>query len=470
MPLTAPEQRIVPAGIGIQSIPRPFVGGNVLFPDGTDHARCGSPDLTANSIWPTSNLSVFSFVAPPMVSLRNRTIFIKTTQLPAIFDPSRVVMSPYVVGPFGDIRADWLIDAHLAERDRGFDRPFFGTATVTNYYRSVSTVSIKPGVLGLPVLATNQMAPDGWDSNEGKFGMTDFAGPIYIAPYWGRTTDDYIPEVPAYNFDTALYGQPDFAYPVIPPVWSPYITPQGLHSFDPGRPFVESTIRNVYPAGIEYDGDDEGWIPNVWLHPPFHLYPEGAVPPEPVIAQIAFRIREVLPQGDDSAVVCEEDAQMISSRFRMRHGASRYVLGGIAPEAPAILQITHRNRSVAAGAMPEGVTSPARVQAQNIVVPAGTDTAQLGIIRRAVYGELYPYAPDTALYGYPKTSRRTYIVGVAAPTTADARIARPLRPQGSDCAGAGGAAVTNPYGCRDRAIIVGGGTDFSTFGGAHATN
>lgn len=467
MPMTAPEQRIVPAGIGIQSIPSPFVGGNVLFPDSTDQARFGFLDLTANSIWPTSNLSVFSFVAAPMVSLRNRTIFVKTTQLPAVFDPSRVVMSPYVVGPFGDINADWLIDAHLADRDDPYSRPFFGTPTVTNFMRSVSPASIKPEGLGLPALATNQIAPDGWDSNEGKFGMTDFAGPIYIAPYWGRTTEDYIPEIPAYNFDTALYGAPDLAYPVIPPVWSPYITPQGLHSFDSGRPSIENTIRNVYPIGAEYK---EEWIPNVWLHPPFHLYPEGAVPPDPAISQIAFRIREVLPQGDDMAIICEEDAQMISARFRVRNGASRYVLGGIAPEAPAILQITHRNRSVAAGAMPEGVTSPARVQAQNIVVPAGVDTAQLGIIRRAVYGELYPYAPDTALYGYPKTNRRAYTDGVAAPAVADIRVARPLRPQGADCAGAGGAAVTNPYGCRDRVIIVGGDTDFSTFGGAHATN
>lgn len=470
IPQIAPTQRVAPDGIGSPQIPTPFVGATIIFPESTDQLRCGLPELAANSIWPTSGLSVFSFVAAPMVSLRNRTIFVRTTQLPAVFDPSRVVISPYVVGPFGDIRADWLIDARLAERDREFDRPFFGTATVTNSNRAITTLGANHGVWGLPALATNNMAPDGWDSNEGKFGMADFAGPLYIAPYWGRTTEDYTPEIPAYNFDTALYGAPDLAYPVIPPVWSPYLLPAGLHSFDSGRPFVESTIRNVYPAGIEYDGDDEGWIPNVWLHPPFHLYPESAVPPDPAIAQIAFRIREVLPQGDDSAVVCEEDAQMISARFRVRNGASRYVLGGIAPEAPAILQITHRNRGVAAGAMPEGVTSPARVQAQNIVVPTGVDAAQLGIIRRAVYGELYPYAPDTALYGYPKTNRRAYTGGIAAPAVADIRIARPLRPQGADCAGAGGAAVTNPYGCRDRVIIVGGDTDFSTFGGAHATN
>lgn len=467
MPMTAPEQRIVPAGIGIQSIPSLFVRGNVIFPDSTDQARCGRPDLTANSIWPTSNLSVFSFVEAPTVSLRNRTIFIKTTQLPAVFNPSRVVMSPYFVGPFGDIRAAWLIDAHLADGDDPFSRPFFGAPTVTNYYRSISTVGIKPGMLGLPVLATNQMAPDGWDSNEGKFGMADFAGPIYIAPYWGRTTEDYLPEIPAYNFDTALYGQPDFAYPVTPPVWSPYLLPAGLHSFDPGRPSIESTIRNVYPVGTEYE---EEWVSYVWLHPPFHLYPEGVVPLEPAISQIAFRIRELVAQGDDMAVVCEEDAQMISARFRVRNGASRYALDGIAPEAPAILQITHRNRSIAVGAIPEGVTSPARVQAQNLVMPAGTDTAQLGIIRRAVYGEIYPYAPDMAQYGYPKTNRRAYTGGVAAPAVADIRVARPLRPQGADCMGAGGAAVTNPYGCRDRAIIVGGDTDFSTFGETHATN
>ena len=470
MPQLPAQRTLLPDGVGPVVVPdnppKPIVGALILWPESGEQSSFGMVEVRANSVWPSSTYSAFSDVSAVAVTHKNRTIYINTKNTPAVFEPGRVRLFPAVIGPFGDDDPRNLIDAYLASSENPFTRPFWGNVTVTNQHRQVAILGSSMLGCGLPELRTNHVQLDGWDSNEGKFGMTDFAGPQYIEPFWGRTTPDYIPEVPQYNFDTAKYGEVNVHYPVVPPVWSPYINAAGGYMTQFGYVSVESTIRNIYPEGFS-----PPQVPSVWLHPPFHLYPEGFEPPVPAILLIAPRIRSVYPVGDDMALVCEEDVSEIASRMRVRHGTGRYAVDSVAPATITFGEISHRNRSLPVDTLPAEALPAVRVQAQNIVAPAGTDAALVGTIRRAVFGELYPYAPDMQGFGYPRMNRRALMAGITPEAVSPARIARPIRPAGSSAFASDTAlAITNIYGCRDRAIIVNGETDFSSFGGANVTH
>ncbi len=469
MPQATPHQTVETEGVMAPPFGQPFVGGTIVFPVTLDHARFGQVELTANSIWPSSELSYFSFVERPTITHRNRTIYPLTSQHPAVYSPERVFIFPAIVGPFADDDARAIMDAALVIGDDAFSRPFFGTPEVSNQHRAVAPYSRSQAALGMPLLTTNKVFPDGWNANEGKFGMTDFAGPLYINPYWGRTTEEYVPEIPTYNFDTALYGRPEVDYPYIPPVWSPYINAVGTDMQTYGRTFVESSIRNIYPEGIDANKefDQVSWV---WLHPPFHLYPDGVQAPEITITQIAYRIRSVYPEGDDYSVVCLEDASDIALRMRVHHGMSRCVVGAITPETITITQVAYRIRGITTNGADSSMVSAGRALAQNTVVPTSTDSAVLGIPRRAVFGELYPYAPDMQLHGYPKINRRATVQTIAPDSMTSPRVGRPIRPGGWDSAGYEPPAATNIYGCRNRVVIVAGQTDFASFGGTHVTH
>jgi hypothetical protein len=460
------EQLILPVGIGVPEVPSIAIRGQVLFIDGWDSLKFGSADVTGMSIWPKSNLCDFNQRGDPTVTHKNRTINIDSDRQ-GVPQPSNVTIFPARIIIDFLIYPNPLMDSALADSDDPLRRPFFGTPTVSNQYRSIQLEGAYFGGVGMPEIHTNYLYFEGWDSNEGRWGLTDFAGPIYVSPYWGRSTEDYIPEVPAYNFDTTKYGEPGVAHPVIPPVWSPYVTPSSAYQTNFGQTKVELLNRQIYPDGYRVPADQQ--VPTPWLHPPFHLWPEGSdmsILPQPMVA---FRIRKVYPEGDNFEAVCLEEAGTIASRMRVRHGKHLCPVDGWASDVTGTPLVAERVRTL----RPEGFTH-ARVRVAHVdgvttTRQTGWDSLVFGNVRRANPGEIVTGWFSSLVTGYVRLNRSAPVSGIAAPTMSSPRISHPFRAAGFDRLQAGRVAVTNPYGCRDRVIIVGAGSDFSTFGVTHAT-
>ena len=461
-----PAQTVVePVGIAAIGLEVVDVHTNVITPIGIEPPQLGRPESPPNGIWMLSATGYFTAFGDPEVTYRNRTIHIRSAGDTAS-EPSNVFMFPAHIVFDTNEHPEHAMDAALASTEDGLARPFFGKPEVTNQHRRLQIVGQAAGALGLPTLSTNKLAPESWVSTDGKFGMPDFAGPLWIFPYWGRSTEDYIPEVPSFNFDTTGYGAPTVAYPVAPPVYDPNIRPLGADHQGFGWLFVESTIRNVYPQSI-----DSMEFGTSWAHPPFRLLPEGIDSAAFGDAFTAFRIRTVYPQGDDHAAVCLEEAETIALRLRVRHGVSRDGVDGFDAGSFGTPLVADRVRTIYPQPATDGsAVQPAKAWPVNTFYPAGHDSAQLGVVRRAVFGELYPAGVDVLVPGYGRVNRRVTATGIAADALAPARIARPVRPTGNDCAGYEPPAVTNTYGCRNRVVISQGTTYFTQFGDCHVTH
>lgn len=466
MPVLPAKAYVYPQGFNLLEIGMPQVGAVVFYPTGFDAAKYGSVTVDASAIWVESTLNDFTKYGYPEVTHKVRRITTISTVFPKVYEPGPVIVFPWRVSfnAFEDARH--LMDSALADSEDPFARPFFGRVTVSNQYRSIQMQGFPTTQFGMPEIQTFAIWPEGWDSNDGKFGMTDFTGPLYIYPYWGRTTEDYIPEVPAYNFDTAAYGNPEVAFPTPPFVYDPNVRPVGIDSAGFGNTFVEGSIRNIYPHGV--DMQDYGTL---WIHPPVRILPEGIAPPDITILQVAYRIRSIYPQGDMFDAVCLEDAEHIAQRFRVRHGRSSCAVDGIPPPAFGETLVAPRVRTVQTQSLPAGgVVNPTRFQATNHVYPLGYNPTVFGNVKRAVYGTLEPYGPDMHLPGQPKLNRTLTAQGIAPPSMSDARIARPIRPNSFASSAFERPALTNPYGCRDRVIVVDSGPDLLMTGVNHAVH
>lgn len=464
MPELPAQTVVAPLGIEAPGSEPVDVHTNVISPLGIEPPQLGRPESPPNGIWMSSVTGYFMVFGDPEVTYRNRRIYI--TSANTVFEPSNVFMFPAHIVFDTNEHPEHAMDAALANTEDGLARPFFGKPEVTNQHRSMQIVGLALGQFGIPALATNKLAPESWVSTDGKFGMPDFAGPLWIFPYWGRSTEDYIPEVPSFNFDTAGYGTPTVAYPVAPPVYDPNVRPLGADHQAVGGPFVESTIRNVYPQSI-----DSMSFGTSWAHPPFRLLPDGFDSATFGDTFTAFRIRTVFPQGDDHAAVCLEEAETIAMRMRIRHGVSRDAVSGFAAGSFGTPLVADRVRTIYPQPATDGsAVQPAKAWPVNTFYPTGHDSAQLGVVRRAVFGELYPAGVDVLVPGYGRVNRRVTVAGIAADALAPARIARPIRPTGNDCAGYEPPAVTNTYGCRNRVVISQGTTYFTQFGDCHVTH
>lgn len=469
MPQVAAEQRVLPWGIEKPAPSLPSITSNVLFPDGEDAAKLGRIYIAGNEFAQNSALCDFAKVSDLTISHRDQRIYVNSAAEPLVFKPSAVSLSPITVGPFGDDDPTQLIDFKLVtDSTDAFARPFFGYPTASNYSRAAQVSGRNHLDVGMPEVRTNYLYPEGWDSNEAKFGMTDFAGPQYIEPYWGRLTADYIPEVEEYNFDTALYGEVNTHAYAPPPVWNPYrdITGSNMQLF--GMLNIENFNRAVYPDGSEVDR-----FGFVWLHPPFRLLPGGITPPDITIEQVAFRIREVYPTGDEHAVVCQEEAETIAGRMRVRHGTSRYAVDSITPPPITGTEISHRIRTINTSGVDFGqarIVRISRLRGENTCRPSGADSSVFGTPSKVIEGQITPYAPDMQQLGTVRTARRLYCWGVPPNEPSDIRAGRLVYPNGAGPDIFDGPSITNPYGCRNRVITVSAGDNFSTFGGAHATN
>lgn len=460
-------QRCIAGGIGVTDIPPVTINRRSALMVGEDMSQFGRLVVTSNGVLVNSSLGDSAKTGDPWVSFKHRTILANTEEYPLVFGPSRVFMFPAVLGPFGDIRVGWLVDAHLAKPGQEGVKPVFGEPDVSNQHRAVRDISILSPDPGIPTVSTNKISVTGWDANRRAYGMVEVRGPQYIAPYWGRITDDYMPDMPQYSFETALFGEPVTEHYTPPPVWSPYLTPTGFSATGFGYSRVENLIRRIYPSG-----NDSLHVPPVWAHPPFRLNPQGIEPPEITITQIAYRHRTLSVEGEDMALVCREDVSAIKHRLYVRHGISRYAVVGIPALPVVIAQVSYRIRTVIARsvAAPAPALTRPRVEARFTVSPVSFDAALVGAPSRAVYGMITPYAQDMTRWGRYRIDRSVGAAGIAPLPPAGARIGRPIRPAGVDCSGYEPPAVTNIYGCRDRVVIVTGETDFSTFGASNVTH
>ncbi len=463
-------QGVAPDGVGAISVSRATVRPASPTPEGFLAQKFGHTEVRANSIFPDSFKDISNDYGRPEVTFRVRRIYPTTEEYPKVYEPPRVFMWPAVLGPFADLDIRHVVDFDLADSPAvAFDRPFFGVATVSNQHRAVHprTVDHDHHVIyfGDVEVRTNKIFAEGWDASKPMFGLLNASGPQYVSPYWGRTSQEYVPDEPQYNFETALFGELTADHYTPPPVWSPYLIPIGFSATGFGYSRVENLIRRVYPSG-----GDAMRVSPAWAHPPFRLNPLGIVPPEITITQIAYRHRTLSVEGEDMALVCREDVSAIKHRLYVRHGISRYAVVGIPALPVVITQVSYRIRTVVARSVAAPALTRPHVEARFTIRPDTFDAALVGAPSRAVYGMITPYAQDMTRWGRYRIDRSVGAAGIAPLPPAGARIGRPIRPAGVDCSGYEPPAVTNIYGCRDRVVIVAGETDFSTFGASNVTH
>lgn len=463
--------------LGWGAIGNPSVRSNSIFPEweNDETGFFGTATVRANSILPIGILPPFDQDASGQFGIPslNNTQFIfhqqqdESLEFPAPSFSPRTIWAPDGAPQQAVDNHNGIVGHEIDAFTNGgsFNRPIFGALTVTNQNRTIFPQSDAPiGMpgnfeslrMGMPLVADSPhyLLPPGWNSFKWGVAILNRQGEVTVSPM----------------ADQDAYGMPS----VFQPEGSiRYLLPPGVAwaaGAGWGRAHVTNYYQHVTPAGIDALVFGTAWP----QFPPPPAYPPGIDSLAVGAHHVGYRIRHVLPQGND---LTEWD--WVEGYFALRMRVTQYTpiggASGIGVGETLVVgtpRVSLRVQGIGAwgidGSHGVQVPRPA-LRALDRISVAGlaVDTLEFGEAWALAVqpGQVLVRGDDTAALGHAilsvvvkATPAHVPLVGVVKDGPSDighTRVAPAISPAGSDAAQFGDAVVMG-VGCGRQARVVGG--------------
>jgi len=397
---------------------QPAVRTNVLYEQGADSARYGTPKVVSNGILPIS-------ITPPIGG--NGTQF-GTPTLPTAqyLQPLWPPAPPQEVAQFGTP----VMWPHYIWAPAGYPYPGNSANDVRNQIMDSGTFGGDPArpVFGnLVISQKNRTIYPKWavfdDREVAQFGGARAStNPQYVRQTGMRFQKFGFPELngggstAAVGFDASAIGLLIVSRP-------PYTGPQTVgpigFSGTFGAAFISNWIRNLTPLGFVAfrtstpNGGPTDDVQNQWTwvsleYDPFQMI--GFDSSAFGMTWVSFRVRSISTIGADTSIVA--DYMPGSFAGRMRVSKSTYVAPtGIVPPGYGQAWLSQGTRLVRPYANPVGRPGQPQMSNINVVAASGWDSETLGDVQRWEAGKIKAYGDDLANLGRAIINRALHAQG-----------------------------------------------------------